>query len=100
MLQDGVPLETQLLRTDGNGHLDVVHLPLCPSTPIHPDTAVTHPFLILHLVDSRQDRIQADLMRAMRIGQVTRHEHLIGLHLQQQRFDDLLVGLTQWILLH
>ena len=100
MLQDSVTFEAQLLRTDRYGHLDMVHFPFCPCAAIHPYTAVLHPFLVFHLVDSGQYGIQTNLVSSVRVSQVTGDKHLIRLDLEQQRLYDILVGLTQIILFH
>ena len=99
VFQDRVPFETQLLRRDRHGHLHVVHFPFRPSATIHPDTAVLHPLLVLHLIDSGQDSVETNLMRPMRIGQVASHKHLIRLNLLEQRLHDVLIHLAQLILL-
>ena len=86
MLEDRVTLGSQLLRTQWNAHLDVLNLPLCPSTTIHPDAAVLQPLCtsLLLLVDGCQNSIGTFLVGSVWVGKVASHINLMRLYLLQQ----------------
>ena len=89
MAQDGISFLSQLLRTHGHTHLDVCHIPLSPSSTIHPNTTVLQPLgtSLLLLVDGGQHGIRTFAVGSMRISEVSSHIDLVWLNLREQ-FDN------------
>ena len=101
MAQDSVSLLAQLLRTHWYTHLDIGNIPFCPSTAIHPYSAVLKPLgtSFLFLVDGCQYGIGTLAVCAMRVGQVGSHVNLVWLNLANELLDgdDIVLGHRQFL---
>ena len=89
VFEDRISLEAKFLGTHGDSHLDVIDLPLCPRTSVHPYATVIEPRFTLHDIDRRKGCIETDLVRTMRVGQVSGDEYLMWADLPEEVDDDI-----------
>ena len=96
MFEDRVALCTQLLRTHGHTHLDVLYFPLSPCATIHPHAAVFEPCrLVLFLkVESSKHSVRTLAVCAVGVGEVACHEYLLRLNLLHEVAHDIDVALA------
>ena len=100
MLEDRVSLESELLRTHRYSHLDVINIPLCPGTSVHPDAAVLKPCFTLQLIESREYGISSYAVCAMWVAEVSGHEDHMWLDPLDEVLDDQHILLRERLLLN
>ncbi len=74
----------------------ISHSAQAPFEPIHPYAAVFHPFLIFEFIDGCENRVGADPVGAVGVGQVSRHEYLVGFDLFEQMFHYVNIFFSQF----
>ena len=81
MEENSAFFQQQLVRRKGNRHLDILDRPFAPCSSVQPYPAVFHELLAFQFGNDREQQVEADLLRTVRIGQVAGGEYLVRFYL-------------------